>query len=115
MHLVDVETGEKTLRAGLPVLRPKGAPLPCHKCPKTEGQPARTRRHAVEFSPRNRRAFWHYQECRAVLQFPDDPIVRRNAALLRQWFDLAERRPLERLAQTLSLVTLAASPGRRGR
>jgi len=81
-------------RQGLPVLRPKGTPTPCSWCAK---QPAdvpaheRTPDTAVELSPANWRAYQHYLECRAVGQFPDDPIVRRNAALFAQAEKLADR------------------------
>lgn len=81
-------------RAGLPVLRPKGAPTPCSWCAK---QPPdvpdweRTPDTAVELSPANWRAYMHYLECKAVGQFPDDPIVRRNAALFAQAEKVADR------------------------
>jgi hypothetical protein len=38
---------------------------------------------AVELSDRNWLAWQHYRECRAIGRFPDDPIVRRNAAIIR--------------------------------
>ena len=34
-------------------------------------------------SPWNELAYTHYLECKAVGSFPDDPIVRRNASLIR--------------------------------
>jgi hypothetical protein len=81
-------------RQGLPVLRPKGTLTPCSWCDK---QPAdvppheRTPDTAVELSPKNWRAYQHYLECKAVGQFPDDPIVRRNAALFAQAEKVADR------------------------
>jgi hypothetical protein len=42
-------------------------------------------------SPRNESALQHYRECRAVGCFPDDPIVRANAAIVRAWEDLRKR------------------------
>lgn len=33
-------------------------------------------------SDKNWKAYQHYQECRAVGSFPDDAIVRRNAAII---------------------------------
>jgi hypothetical protein len=59
--------------------------------------PERTRAHAVEPTGRSWRAYRHYRECRAVGRFPDDPLVRRCAALVRQFEEVLERRPLEEL------------------
>jgi hypothetical protein len=81
-------------RRGLPVLRPAGAPTPCSWCAK---QPPdlppheRTPDTAVELSERNWRAYQHYLECKAVGSFPDDPIVRRNAALFAQAHRVADQ------------------------
>jgi len=100
--------GRRLTRGGHPVRRPAGAPTPCSWCPK---QPAavsgvRTPDTAVELSPHNWRAYAHYRECKATGHFPDDPIVRRNAALIAQ----AERVE-ERLAQ---LNAAALAGGLRG-
>ena len=78
-------------RGGKPVPRPRGAPLPCSTCPKI---PPGTDPHpdnAVELGERELAAWEHYRECRAVGAFPDDPLVRRNAAIIRQVEDSAER------------------------
>jgi hypothetical protein len=59
--------------------RHAGAPPPCRTergCPK--GTPERSR----ALTPQNQAAYEHYLECRAVGQFPDDPIVRANAAVI---------------------------------
>lgn len=64
----------------LPTQRP-----PCSYCPK---QPAdvpdrlRTPDTAVELSGKNWQAYHFHSECAAVGQFPDDAIVRRNAAVI---------------------------------
>ena len=39
----------------------------------------------------NELAYEHYRDCRAVGSFPDDPVVRRNAAIIREIEDDAER------------------------
>lgn len=76
------DSWEKQTRFGLPVLRPEGAKTPCWSCPKIpKGEPARPSS-AVELSAKNVRAYIHYGECKAVGQFPDDPIVRRNARII---------------------------------
>lgn len=57
---------------------------PCYSCPKIpeHGDGARPGL-AVELTDRNWEAYSHYLECKAVGSFPDDPIVRRNAAIIR--------------------------------
>jgi len=91
--------GDMTYRGKVPQRRPKESWPPCHECPKV---PAAIRKKvtqgyrpgywdATELSERNRAAWHHYQECAAVGEFPDDPIVRRNAALLRNLEAEAER------------------------
>lgn len=75
-----------TMASGRIVLRATGSKPPCRACPK---QPAsvpeaeRSPATAAELSPRNAEAYRHYRECRAVGDFPADPIVRRNAAIIR--------------------------------
>src|SRR3954464_6059038 len=50
---------------------------PNRGCPK--GTPENPR----SLCPENVEAYEHYLECRAIGSFPDDPIVHRNAALIR--------------------------------
>lgn len=38
---------------------------------------------SLALSVKNQRAFRHYRECVAVGEFPNDGIVRRNAAIIR--------------------------------
>ena len=51
----------------------------------------------IDLSWKNQNAYTHYLECRAVCSFPDDPVVRRNARIIRQaeeaafWEKLDER------------------------
>ena len=80
--------GVLSRRAGRLQERWPGAVLPCASCPKIPREaPARDRRYAVELSDRNRAAFRHWRECKAVGRWPEDSIVRRNAALIQQVFD----------------------------
>lgn len=46
---------------------------------------------ALELDDRGYQAYQHYLECKAVGDFPDDPLVRANAAVIRQAEDLADR------------------------
>lgn len=63
--------------------RPAGTHPPCRygkgdRCPK--GTPETSR----ELTARNRLALEHYLECKATGSFPEDPIVSRNAGVIRQ-------------------------------
>ncbi len=83
-------------RIGQLVLRVPGTVTPCVKCPKIpDDSPAKTREWAQEMSERNRMAFVHYRECAAVGVWPDDPIVRRNAAIIRGAIDRMREGRLE--------------------
>lgn len=52
-------------------------------CKTYGGCPNGTPEYPLSLSEKNRRALVHYQECAAVGRFPDDAIVRRNAAVIR--------------------------------
>jgi hypothetical protein len=84
----DEETGKrKEDRNGNPIPRVKGTFAPCrYPDPKQpEGRcPKGTPETSLALTERNRKAWEHYLECKAVGRFPDDPIVRRNAGLIRQ-------------------------------
>lgn len=94
------------------MLRPAGVPTPCHKCVKVplEAREAgldtpTLRALAVDPTDQSRDAFEFYQECRAVGHFPNDPIVRWCARIIREVEDLASRQPFEQLEKTLHLLT----------
>ncbi len=98
------DDGNVSKRCGVPNRRPKGVPTPCFKCPKIpSGAAPPDRSNAVELTERNFAAYVHYLECRAVGQFPADPIVRRNARILRAIQDEAEQKPLHKLIALVSL------------
>lgn len=92
------ERGRKKVNPRTKQAYPNNGPTPCYACAKvptvvhdadgkaiekTPSNVKRLRLHAVEMTPRILQAWHHYRECRAVGQFPDDPIVRENAALFR--------------------------------
>jgi hypothetical protein len=91
-------------RTGSPVPRPAGMPTPCHRCPKTEGEPVRTREHARELTPALRACYMHYLECRAVGRFPDDDLVRRHARIIRSVEDEVGALRLERIEAYLKAM-----------
>ena len=83
--------GERVERGGKPVLRPKGVKTPCRWCPKIPPGDDPVPASAAELDEKNFAAYLHYLECKAVGNFPNDPIVRRNAALIRQAEDAVEQ------------------------
>ena len=97
-------TGEKVPRIA-------GQPTPCRFCPKIpKGQEPKPE-NAVELTMRNWQAYQHYLECKAVGAFPDDPIVRRNAMLIRQVEDSARR--MESLTANVREILTAFVVGKR--
>lgn len=62
----------------------------------------------------NWQAYEHYRECRAVGQFPDDPIVRRNAATIRQIEDAYDRQQISEPIETLVQLLIVRGVGRGG-
>jgi len=85
-------TGERDSYRGKPIPR-RAAPPPC-RFQDAKGKslcPKGTPEDGGDLNQRNRKVYEHYLECRAVGSFPDDPIVRRNAAIIRQVEESAER------------------------
>lgn len=79
-HVYDESIGKLMYHRGQPLKRMAGIKPPCQTakgCPK--GSPTAS----VALSERNQQAYDHYQRCRAVGKFPEDPIVEENAALIR--------------------------------
>ena len=98
---------------GEPKPRARGAATPCWECPKIPpGAPKCIRRYAQEPTDRTRAVLAHYLECRAVGQWPDDPIVRRNAAIIRGIMDQVEANRIEGLAEAVTMVATLAMKGR---
>jgi hypothetical protein len=84
----DEDTGRKLLVNGLPVLRPEEAEPACRQ---KDGCPVGTPEQPRRMSPRNKAAYEHFRLCEAIGQFPDDPIVMRNALVIRQARRAAQR------------------------
>ena len=110
--LYDDETGEvvrRPYKVGLPQVRPLNPDgsisTPCRMCPKIPlDAPARTMNHAIELSRRNEAALQHYLECQAVGVFPDDPLVRRHAVILKAITDQADRAVFENFTQLMVAI-----------
>ena len=87
---------------GHPLRRAKGERKPCDfepsACPK--GSPTA----GIALSRVNELVYTHYLECKAVGSFPDDPIVRRNAAIISE-----VERQIEEEKQCQLLTTLLAA------
>lgn len=99
-------------RTGLPVLRTKGDVTPCGKCPKVPesvkvraaGDYRLMRAGAVELTEQNRQAYRHYRRCKAVGQFPPDPLVWWVAGVVREIEDEYDRVPAERIGSALAAL-----------
>jgi len=86
-------------RTGEPLRRPPGnrplCRIPGKSCPK--GTPEAQK----SFTPQNEQCYRHYLECKATNQWPDDPLVRRHAGLIRRLEEQVDRVRHERLAALL--------------
>ena len=94
LHQYDESTGKPVLFRGEPLKRYASTPPPCclrdsegkSKCLK--GSPD----DGADLLIKNAIAWRHYRQCKAVGQFPDDLIVRRNAAIIADVENAMERR-----------------------
>lgn len=82
LYMYDEKTGERhELADGTFYRRPEGTHPPCHydkkACPKGTYEDRK-----AELSDRNRKTYLHYLRCKATNQFPNDDLVRHNAALI---------------------------------
>lgn len=84
------ETGKIVMR-GAVELRREGPTI----CQTAEGCPKGTPENQKTLSPKNRLAWNHFRGCAATGTFPDDPIVRRNARIIREAMQIAERKRVE--------------------
>lgn len=81
---------------------PKGKP----PCRTASGCPKGTPENPLSLSPKNQQAVWHNLQCEAVGCFPDDGLVRRNAALI-----LDARRQAEAALQRRTQIVLSRIAG----
>jgi hypothetical protein len=97
------EDGTICKRAGQPQPRPKGVPTPCDRCPKIPDDAPKSPEHAIEPTSRSLAVIDHYDGCRAVASFPDDPIVKANATIIRRFMDDLEKTEFRLLITKLAL------------
>lgn len=98
-------------KGGQKFRRPLGTLPPCGSCPKIPEGAAPIPESAIELSQKNLRAYWHGEECRATGVWPDDPIIRRNAAILMRVREFCETFRRDR---TTLLASLAARSSVKG-
>lgn len=101
---VDDETGERIPRFEEAVLA----------CQTQEGCPNGTPENPLSLSDKNRQAFRHYQECVATSHFPDDPIVRQNAAIIRAALIRCQRRANNAATRPVEVLVPIHEPAREG-
>lgn len=99
---IDDETGERIPRFDEAILA----------CQTHEGCPNGTPDKPLSLSRKNRQAFKHYQECVAVSHFPDDPIVRQNAAIIRSALLRCQRPVNHAPARAVELLVPVYEPPR---
>lgn len=73
----DEKTGKPTMHHGRPQIRQGPAP-----CRQPAGCPKGTAENPIVLWPRHYATLAHYDQCKAVGKWPDDPIVLRNAAII---------------------------------
>lgn len=104
--MFDEKTGKKVMRRGAPMPRSPGS-VPCvvGKCDRGHPDAPNVLTRA------NLQAYEHYLECKATGTFPDDPIVRRNAAMIRMAEEHVERLHQSQL-ENAALIPLLNGGGR---
>jgi len=108
----DFNKGKKRMRAGFPIIREPNEPTPCWKCPKLEGVEYKKPENSIQLSPKNEEAFSMYLEWKATNSFPDDPIVRRNAGMIR-WVEDVHQRANSDMTQIMPAMMGGTVKGRK--
>ncbi len=100
----DEKTGRQSRHLGKPLRRFPGELLPCEMldhngescCPKVSPTAG------IALWPHNELAYQHYQRCKAVGRFPDDPVVEGNAAIIAEVEAAWDRMNRQRLESILT-------------
>lgn len=93
---------------GTPVRRTPLEVLPCGNCPKIPPGAEPLSVNAIELTAQNARVYVHYLECKYTNSFPDDPLVKRHAAIIGLIEDACDR---NEMSQLVSLGILTRSAG----
>jgi len=82
---------------------------PCHECPKVRENAPKSVYFATEILDVVWEIMAHFDECDAVNHFPDDPLVRKHAAIIRRVREEAKRKQhTEGMAYLFSILTMGA-------
>lgn len=81
---------------------------PNRGCPKGTPENQRT------LWPENELCYEHYRECRAVGRFPNDSVVRRNAAIIMEVEDTIEKRNDAKSRNDLVEILMLSLGAKRG-
>jgi hypothetical protein len=104
-YLYREDTGEvdmdRKFAVPQPIKRPEVMPPPCRT---NQGCPKGTPENSKELSNKNRLAYDHYLQCKAVGKFPEDAIVYRNAGIIRQIEDRQLRQSNSELREWIKLL-----------
>lgn len=73
-------------------------------CRTNQGCPKGTPENSKELSNKNRLAYDHYLQCKAIGKFPDDAIVYRNAGIIRRIEDQQLRQSNADLREWIKLL-----------
>lgn len=77
-------------------------------CKTEKGCPKGTPQNQRTLHPINKRAYEHYLECKATGYFPDDPLVKQNARIIREAEDdFARYHDNKRHNELVQLLTIA--------
>ena len=92
--MYDEDKGERDVgKDGKPMLRILNGD-PCHLAPcrdSERGCPKGTPEKPNTLWPENELCYEHYLQCKAVGRFPKEPVVERNAAVIKEAEDAIER------------------------
>ena len=105
MYKADATCLDKPMGSGIRMTRDAADRPPCETCPKIPKGRLAHPSSAVELSDKNLMAYRHYKECKAVGQFPDDAIVRRNAAIISDIVEDYRQKPMRELLMLLPILT----------
>ena len=79
-------------------------PAPCCNPKHPKGCPKGTADKPKVLSVKNRKAYQHWKECKAVGQFPEDDIVRQNAAMIQEIVEnVAEHKQMQMMSIMMTL------------